>query len=408
MPKTSKVHFTKHFNWAQELFGAPYRIFFLSSALAAVFLIPTWLALFRWGDRTLITLPPLSWHVHEMLGGFLVPAIAGFILTAVANWTRTNALCGWKLFALWSLWLAGRLAMALGAHHRVLAIMIDLAFMPILTFIVARRVWHARQSRQSILVLILTLFWLFDLGFHLSGSIRFLYATVLLAATLIVVIGGRITPTFTANWLRRQGRDTTTVRRQPWLDHLCVVACLILVLSECAGYRPVWLTGPVALLTALALLFRVIGWSGWSTREEPLLWILHVGHLWLVVGFGLFALAAFSLVPSAAWLHALGAGAMATMILGVMTRVTVAHTGRPLQLVSNAIILYLAIVAAGLLRVMTALGWIPFWPGLFISGSAWSLAFVLFLWHYLPILCTPPVGDNSVREGGSSDANRTN
>lgn len=162
------------------------------------------------------------------------------------------------------------------------------------------------------------LFWALDLSFHISGNARFLHAMVLLAATLIVVIGGRITPAFTSNWFRLRGHANDLVRRFPLLDRAGLVACFALVLFEILGWRSPWLITPVALLAALTI------------------------------------------VPTTAWLHALGAGAMGTMILAVMTRVSVGHTGRPLRLLAGAIWAYGAILAAGVLRVLTALQWVPF------------------------------------------------
>lgn len=375
--------------WAKRfpLFQAPFRVFFLSSAISAAALVPIWLMLFAQDGATSMVVPPLLWHQHEMLVGFLNAAIAGFILTAVANWTRTPAVSGWPLIGLWGLWLAGRLTMALGGASPLLASLVDLGFMPTLAAIVGIKVWRARQPRQTVLVIILMLFWALDLCFHVSGNGRFLHAMVLLAATLIVVIGGRITPAFTANWLRLRGDSGERIRRFPVLDRLGLAACFALVLFVVFGWRSPWLVTPVAFLAGLLVLVRLAGWSGWRTGAEPLIWILHVGHLWLVLGFWLEALSAIGLVPATAWLHALGAGAVGTMIVAVMTRVSVGHTGRPLRLLPGAIWIYGAILTAGMLRVFTALGWIPFMAGVWAAAGFWTLAFVMFLGIYGLVLC---------------------
>lgn len=370
------------------VFQAPFRIFFISSALSAVLLIPIWLVLFYHGGGAWMPIPPLLWHEHEMLAGFLEAAIAGFILTAVANWTRTPLLHGAPLVALWLLWLAGRVAMAMGGPVPGLAATVDLSFMPVLALIVAARVARARQARQIVLVAVLAAFWVLDLLFHCTGAPRFLHAMVLLAAALIVIIGGRITPAFTANWLmREQGPESAAaVRRFPWLDRLAMAACLALVLFEALGWRFAGLVAPVAALAALAVLVRLWGWSGWRAGKDPLLWILHVGHVWIVLGLCLRALAAMGEVGDSAWLHALGAGAMATMILAVMTRVSVAHTGRPLRLLPGARWAYVAVLVAGGLRVAIALQWLPFREGVWSVAAAWTAAFLIFLWCYSPLL----------------------
>lgn len=379
--------------WGQRwpVFEAPFRIFFLSSAVAAVVLIPVWLVLFTQGGKTMMPVHPLFWHQHEMLAGFLYAAIAGFILTAVANWTGTPALHGPALIGLWCLWLAGRLAMAAGGAFPILAAVVDLAFMPVLAGIVASRVWHVRQYRQFILVVVLMLFWVLDLLFHCTDEPRFLHAMVLLATALIVIIGGRITPAFTANWLMRaKGPEGgKAVRRFPRLDRLSIATCLALVVLEALDWQWAWLVAPLAAVAALLVLVRLAGWSGWRTGSDPLLWILHVGHLWVVLGLAMKALAVVGLVPQTAWLHALGAGAIGTMILAVATRVTVAHTGRPLRLLPGAIWVYAAILVAGVLRLLTALQWLPLIVGLWSAAAAWILAFGVFLLCYLPVLVRP-------------------
>lgn len=391
------AHSAGRWTGAGSVFQAPFRIFFLSSAVAAAILIPVWLALFTQGGGQRMLVQPLLWHQHEMLAGFFYAAVAGFILTAVANWTRTPALHGGALMALWLLWLAGRVAMAVGGDFPLLSSVLDLAFMPVLAGIVAQRVWKVRQYRQTILVVVLMSFWLLDLLFHWTGEARFLHAMVLLAAALIIVIGGRITPAFTTNWLMRvKGPEAgRAMRRYPLLDRLSIASCLLLVLLEALGWQWQWLVAPLALLAALLVLVRLVGWRGWRTVSDPLLFILHVGHVWIVLGFLLKALAALSLVPQTAWLHALGAGAMATMILAVATRVTVAHTGRPLRLLPGAQWAYWAVLVAGVLRVLTALQWVPFQWGIWSAAAAWILAFVVFLLCYAPILCQPSADDTS-------------
>lgn len=371
-----------------SLLGFPFRLFFISSALAGAILVPSWLWVWTHGWPGL-ALAPVSWHQHEMLAGFVNAAAAGFLLTAICNWTGTPPLAGRRLLGLWLLWLAGRLGMAFGADFPLLATLLDLAFMPVVAVSVGLRVWHARQRRQAVLLLVLMMLWGLDLLFHWTGDARFLHALVLLTALLILVIGGRITPAFTANWLRMQGRDPRSVVVRPLLDRAALVATVALVVLEAGAWNVPALTGAVALLAALLLLARLAGWSGWRTGREPLLWLLHVGHLWVAVGFLLRGLAAFSLVPDTAWLHALGAGAMGTMVLAVMTRVAVGHTGRALRLRPGGLWAYGSILAAGVTRVCVTLGWLPVMPGLWLASLTWSAAWLIFLAAYGPLLAAP-------------------
>ena len=366
----------------------PFRLFFISSALVGAILIPSWLWVWTHGWLGL-ALEPVSWHQHEMLAGFANAAVAGFLLTAICNWTGTPPLSGRRLLGLWLLWLAGRLGMALGADFPLLAALLDLAFLPVVALSLGLRAWHARQRRQVVLLLVLMMLWGLDLLFHWTGDARFLHALVLLTALLILVIGGRITPTFTANWLRMQGLDPESVVSRPWLDRAGLVATLVLVVLEAGAWKVPALTGTVALLAALLVLARLVSWSGWRSAREPLLWLLHAGHLWVAIGFLLRSLAAFSLVPDSAWLHALGAGAMGTMILAVMTRVAVGHTGRPLRLRPGGLWAYGLILAAGMARVLVSLGWLPLMSGLWVASLAWSTAWLIFLMVYGPILMAP-------------------
>lgn len=366
----------------------PFRPFFLSSALTAALMAPLWLWVWRHGQTTL-ALPALSWHQHEMLAGFLNAAIAGFLLTAVCNWTGTQPLAGRRLLALWGLWLAARLAMALaGSAGAPLAVTLDLAFVPLVALSVGVRVWRARQRRQLGLLVMLAAMWGLDVAFHCSGDTRYLHALVLLAALLILLIGGRITPAFTANWLRQRGDDPAQVKIRPWLDRAALFTVAALVVIQTSGWQPAWLIAGLAMTAAVLVVIRLSGWAVWRTRREPLLWILHLGHGWVALGCLLHGLAALSLVPGSAWLHALGVGAMGTMVLGVMTRVGVGHTGRPLRLLRGGLCAYILIIIAGLARVLVALGGLPMMPGLWLAALAWSAAWGIFLVTYGPILVT--------------------
>lgn len=373
-----------------QLFAFPFRIFFLSTALVAAVLIPLWLAVLWHAGPEALALPGLFWHQHEMVVGFLNAAIAGFLLTAVCNWTATPPVAGWRLFALWLVWLAGRLAMAFGAGAPVLTAAVDLAFLPLVALIIGVRVWRARQPRQLLVLVVLALLWGLDLLFHLQGNPRFMRAMVLLSGVLILVIGGRITPAFSRNWLHRMGMGAGRVQSWPPLDYLTLAAGLALVLAEAAGLAGMPLL-VLASLAAAGAALRLALWRGWLVHEEPLLWVLHLGHLWVVIGFALRAAAEAGWVAHTVWLHALGPGAMGTMILGVMTRVALGHTGRPLRLPPGVLSCYLLITAAALVRVLAGLEWIGWHAGLWLSALCWTLAFLRFCVFYWPILSGPRI-----------------
>ncbi|HBM83718.1 MAG TPA: NnrS family protein, partial [Halieaceae bacterium] len=242
----------------------------------AVLLIPLWLFFLLGGGTLQPALPALHWHQHEMLGAFVNSAIAGFLLTAVCAWTGTRPVAGWPLAALWLLWLAGRGAMLFGSYPW-LAMAVDLAFLPAVALLAARPIVAKRQWRQLPLLAVLTLLWLCDLGYHLSGDTQWLRAAMLLTGGLILVVGGRITPAFSRNWLLQQGQPAADISTWRWLDIVTLASTLLLVLAEASRQLPVWLVALVALVAGLSAALRTLLWRGWRVRREPLLAILHIG-----------------------------------------------------------------------------------------------------------------------------------
>jgi uncharacterized protein involved in response to NO len=375
---------------AAILFAYPFRIFFLSALALAVLIIPAWLSMLWQSTAWPLALSPLAWHQHEMAVGFLNAAIAGFLLTAVCHWTNTRPLRGTGLLALWLLWLAGRLGLALGESFPGLAAALDLAFLPCVMAVVGYRVWQARQYRQLVLLLVLAMLWGVDLLFHVTGDLSWSHALVVLAAVLILVVGGRITPAFTRNWLHRHQGAGEAVMSFRGLDAASIVSALCLVMGEITGVQGMPLA-VVAFVAALLALLRLSFWAGWRVRNEPLLWVLHMGMLWVVAGFALRGFNALGLVSDSVWLHALGPGAMGTMIVAVITRVSLGHTGRALLLPEGVLSCYLLVIAAGLLRLFTGLGLLGWHLGLWSSALCWTLAFLRLLYFYWPILSRPRI-----------------
>ncbi|MBK8186228.1 MAG: NnrS family protein [Cellvibrio sp.] len=375
-----------------------FRPFFLLTGIYGVITVMGWVGfLFGW-----ISLPlgwsPLHWHSHEMLFGLIPTAIAGFLLTAVCNWTGATPLKGAGLLALVLVWLAGRIVMWSASWWPASFVaLIDLLFMPLLAIYMTRVLLQHANKRNLPIALMLLLLSLANLMMHIgfiTTQAQWLQRGEQLAMGLIMLlmllIGSRIIPMFTGNWLRNQGGQAEAVKSFALLETATPIVTVLFVVSNVMSISE-WLTGGLALLAGVLIALRLIGWSGWLTLREPLLWILHLGYAWIAIALLLRGAAAFNLVPFGAWQHALGAGAMGCLMLGVMTRVSLGHTGRPLTLPNFGIVIYLAIGFAAFARVLAALHWVDFRWGLLAAAAAWSVAFSVFTLIYWPILTRPRV-----------------
>ncbi|WP_449284451.1 NnrS family protein [Marinobacter sp. PE14] len=371
-----------------QLFSYPFRIFFLSMTVLALSAIPLWVMQVNGVISLPLAMPGLFWHQHEMLFGFLSAAIAGFLLTAVCVWTQTERTHGFRLVLLWGVWLAGRLLLATGADLPFWLVQgVNLAFLPLVMVDAGWRIWHARQKRQLMIMVVLGLLWLMQIGFVTRLDMAFSYGALIMAMALISIIGGRITPAFSTGWLRQRGLDSNAVKTIPALDMATVFSLILLMASLVTGWQTV--TGLLALLSGALMLVRLAGWKGWLVRQEPLLWILHLSILWVPVALFLLAGTLFAGWPSNAWSHAAGTGAVACLILGVIARVALGHSGRPLELPKGMVLAFFAIHLAALIRVLTAFGVIPWHPGIGSSTMLWLFAFGMFLYRYTAILASP-------------------
>lgn len=383
-------------------FQYPFRIFFLSLAAWAIVVIPLWLLTQLGGLSMRPVLPLLLWHEHEMIFGLLMPAIAGFLLTAVCVWTKTERLHGWTLFALWLVWLLGRVSITVGGGWPAwIPVGLNLLFTAWIFVDVARRVLPKKQWRQVPILIVLLALFATQASVLLSTRISFqmatLHAALIVTCGIMMVIGGRITPAFSGNWLRKQGREAEAAQIQnpKALQHVSLALILgtgaLVAVSAPAG----WIAS-VAALAALSCLVRIVLWRGWFTLQEPMLWILHLSLLWIPLGLALLVFAqpgpwGDALWGNNVWTHALGVGAMGGLIIGVMTRVALGHTGRKLELPSSQLAAYALIHVGALVRIVTAMGGLDRSAGLIVSGVCWSLAFLIFLIPYTPILSLPRV-----------------
>ncbi len=384
---------------SQALWARGFRPFFLGGALHAALLVPLWTAIWLGAVPAPRWLAPTWWHAHEMLFGTVAAAIAGFLLTASPVWSGRPALAGRPLLALAMLWLAGRVALgaagwlplvAAGGLPQALVAAVDLAFLPVLAGVLARTLWGREQRRHHGIVVVVGALAVANAVTHaealglVSGlAPRALRLAVDGVVVLIVVIGGRITPAFTANALRRAGLEAE-VWALPLVGGLAIAGVAGVALADLLAPGSIG-TRVLAGAAGIAVLVRMAGWQTLRALSDPLLWSLHAGLAWVGLGLLLVAVDPRATVG----LHALTAGAMGSMILAVMTRVGLGHTGRPLVLPPGAVAAYALVHAGAVARVAAAVA--PAWqaPLLALAGLLWGGAFAVFAAVYAPILLRP-------------------
>jgi uncharacterized protein involved in response to NO len=381
-----------------SLFAYGFRSNFLLAGLAGLLLVPLWAVRFLLGTPLGTSWPPTLWHAHEMLFGFVTSAIAGFLLTAVPSWTGQKGFAGRPLIVLATLWLAARVLIASSAlWPALLTATVDLLFLPALALLLAQPLLRER-NRNTPLLAILALLWLIDVLFHFAVlrsnpplATQALIIGIDITLLLVTVIGGRIVPAFTTSALRQRG-VTGVVQSRPALTVLAVAAMVLVIVSDVAWPgRP--LAGLIAALAACIQALRLLQWGTLRTLRQPIVWVLHLGYAWLPLGL---ALKAFALLLgstfAAFWLHALTIGALTTMVLGVMTRASLGHTGRPLTVGPAITLCYLLVSAAATVRVFGLSGFKLSYP-MVIGWSAafWTTAFAIFVGVYAPILWKPRV-----------------
>jgi len=378
------------------VFGYGFRPFFLLAGLYAAGSVAAWLYLFPRGGSPMSSLPHLLWHGHEMIFGFIAAAIGGFMLTAVPSWTGERGLAGRPLVVLTVCWLAGRVAFAVGDALPIEVLVVaELLFVPGVLITLAPSIMRSSNRNWPVLF-ILAAFWCGDVAYVYAAATgkaalasAALRGSLDLVLILITIIGGRIIPVFTGNALRARG-DLVTMGSARSLE--------ILVIALTAGYfladvaAPTGrATGVVAAAAALAHFVRLSQWHGVRSWREPIVWVLHVGYVWLPIGLALKAIFVLTGASWAMhWQHALGAGAAATMILAVMTRAALGHTGRPLRVSRLIVFAYATLMASAALRVfgVSALP-LDYASTITIAGALWTLAFLLYCRVYVPILVAP-------------------
>lgn len=380
-------------NGGWPLLALGFRPFFLLAAILAAAAVPLWLLIYLGVLEPISHLPPTVWHAHEMVFGFAVAVIAGFLLTAATNWTGRRTATGAGLGALAALWIAGRVALILPGVPAWLAIGLDVAFLPILAVVLAIPLIATGNRRNVVFPIVLAVLGLINLAIHLGaiGAIdwdpsRRLRIAIDLILLVIGVLGGRVIPSFTKNALPQ-----AKVNPSPKASVLALLSIAALAIAEMASDNSA-IIGSVALAAGIVNALRMRGWGTFATLGTPILWILHAGYAWLAAGLVLRGVAELTgIIPIDAGIHALTLGAVGSMIVGMMSRVALGHTGRSIVPAPLTIAAYWLVNAAALLRVAFALTFDDTLRAISLigSGALWSLAFACFLVVYWPILSRP-------------------
>jgi len=371
------------------LFALGFRAFFALAGLAALILIVFWNAIFNGTLTSEHYYPNNYWHAHEMLLGYAVAVIAGFLLTAVKNWTGKPTLTGDQLASLCLLWLYGRiLPFYAGLLPDALIALVDFAFLPALAYQVSKPIIEAKQYRNLFFIGLIMLLALGNGLIHaemlgLQGNtatigIQLVVATIII---LILIIAGRVFPFFT-----ERGIPGTLIIRNPLLDSLSVASAVIVFALQIFGISGTLL----ALAAIVAVAVNVARLSGWYVQRVmyvPLLWVLYAGYGWIILGFMLTVLSAYSIVLPSLALHAFTLGGIGVLTLGMMARVSLGHTGRAMKASNAMAIAFVLINVAALFRVLLPIA-MPHWYEnlIYISTLSWLAAFSLFVFVYVPIL----------------------
>ena len=370
------------------LFALGFRPFYLLAALFAALAVPVWVASLAGHGWPTSYLDALAWHQHEMVFGFALAVITGFLLAAVRVWTGRSTPSGLPLALLAAHWLAARVLMLTGPGW--LGALVDCAFPFVVAAVLARPIIAARDRRNYFVPVLLTALGLADVCFHLStlGLIaapasRAVQGALYLIVILLIVMTGRVVPVFTANALKQ-----SKLRRSAALDRAALALSVIALACALTGLGG-WLTAAPAYGAAALHAARQAGWAPLATRRRPILWILHLSHAWIPLGFVLLGLAAFGIVNATAALHAFAVGAISGTIVGMITRTALGHTGRPLAAGGAETAAYVLIFAAALLRVAAALIAAAYLPLLVASAALWSAAFAVYFIAYAPHLARP-------------------
>lgn len=384
------------------LWRQAFRPFFLFGSLFGIVAIALWLSFL---NGYLVFSPydnPVFWHAHEMIFGFVAAFIVGFLLTAVQNWTGLRAVHGTPLILLFSQWLLARILLATNFGLPLwLIVLVDVSFFITAAFLMATLVIKANNKRNLFFVPVLILLAVLNLMSHVgvlnNNSALMqqgLYAAILQITLLMTVIGGRVIPMFTAN-----GTNTAKVQPLKLIEIPSIAFSALFVVIFMLGLNETFnplLIGILFAVASLCHLVRVLRWRPWLTLKTPLVWSLHLAYWFIPLGYGLFSLHYLGFdINITACIHALSAGAMSTLILAMIARVSLGHTGRKLSINRLMAFAFAVIVSAGIIRVSSYfMSFLSANTEYLLAGSLWILAFTIYLVNYVQILLTPRADNN--------------
>ena len=382
----------KHEQALVPILRLAFRPFFLLGACFAFVAIAVWVLLLTGNIQASPLHSVVWWHSHEMLFGFASAIIAGFLLTAVQNWTGIPSIKGKPLLLLVVIWLAARVLIFSAPNiHIAFIAALDLAFLPLVGFFLAKPVIKISQYRNLIFLPILVLMTLANcltylplFGFSEELATQGFESMVILVTLLVAVLGGRVVPMFTAN-----GTGTQKVLPLAWLEKSAIASLVLIFLVFLLGLTQYTLaTGILCLISATLHAYRILRWRIWVTFKVPLVWVLHFSMLFMPIGLAFIGIHFLStaLTLSTA-LHSLTVGLIGGMILAMMARVSLGHTGRALKVSNIMALAFIAIILAALVRtsliIMLPQYTIQLW---IVSGLLWCIAFGLFVIFYWPVL----------------------
>jgi len=388
---------TSAWDSSHPLWALGFRPFYLVAAVFAALAIPLWILRYLgwWSAGAVPWLHVgFNWHMHEMVFGMAAAVVVGFLYTAAFNWTGLWTPVRGRLAALVALWLVGRLAML--AAPPLVGAVIDWLFLPAAAWPLWQVLKRSGNKRNYFLVGLLALmatangvFHAIMLGWMTASSIAPVQAAILVIVLMEAAIGTRIIPMFTRN-----GAPGSNPVVEPKLDRLSLGLIVAFALGWITAV-PVWLITPLGVAAAALVLLRLWHWQALRTVGYPLLWIMHLSYAWIAAGLLLLVLSRWQMVSASAGFHALTVGSMAGLILGMMTRTTLGHTGRPLRAGPMETAMFGLIQLSALSRVLSALGWDKGPDLLAFSALCWVGAFFLYVWAYAPYLVRSRVDGKS-------------
>lgn len=387
---------SKIFNYS--LFALGFRPFFVLAGLSALFLMLVWNAILKGNMPSNLYFPGNYWHAHEMLLGYSMAVVAGFLLTAVKNWTGFETVTYDKLAGLCLLWLYGRLAPFYSdSFPESLIALLDFAFLPLLAYYLSQPILQAGNPKHLIFIALLLIIASGNglihaqfLGLAVNTAQTGFQLIIAAIIIMILVIAGRIFPFFT-----ERGLPGTFAIRSPQMDLLAIASAIVVFILQLLGIFGV-LLAIAAIVCAIVNTVRISGWYVHRIWYVPLLWILYLGYFWIILGFIFTGLACYSLVPNDLAIHAFTLGGIGLLTLGMMAEGwPLGHTGRALK-ASNAIALAFGLInLCAFIRILLPIGMQNhFMILIYLATLAWLAAFALFMFVYFPILISPRVDGN--------------